>query len=431
MNHYNISALDHRYSSIVEPIAQIFCPYSYYGEIYDVEVKYLEFFCKNFENADCKDAISSLKKYDMEVFNLIMEEEKKTFHDIKSVINVIQKQLIDNGHSRASHFVHFGLTSQDIVSVVNNILISRALECVHLSTQSLMSDMGKLLPYSNLWCLSRTHGQPATPHKFITDIERWIENVEKLSELCNSYKYCMNVKFGGSVGGFVALRKLYPSIDVENTMREFLRSLDLSTRSTLTNTTQTDKWDYFTTFCTLASKFISLIISDCQEIWHLTSIGYLKLSVPETYCGSSAMPHKINPIKFENAEGCLQRCEKDFQFYTEKLSKSRLHRDLSDSVVVRMIPETIGYLYVAINSLRGGFQQMSVNIEAIDDDLDINYQANSEIVQLYLKMKGDDDAYERSKFEFRQGSMTRHDFLFALQHLGIDWKDIKDFFVGV
>lgn len=430
----NLSPLDHRYRNVVKPIMEIFSERNYYKSLFDFEISYLKFFSEKIEKCHCHKAIESSCHFDDDVLSHILEEEKSTKHDIVAVVNVIRQQLISHGHVEIADFVHFGLTSQDVVSVVQNKLIQESLDIISDTIIDFLPTIYALLEKSEgVWCLSRTHGQPATPHELSSDFSRWMRDLRAICDTISVSNEEKMVKMGGSVGNFYSLKKIYPEVDIENEVLRFLE--DTYDFCLSTNTTQTDKWVHFTSLCSLLLPRISTLISDCQEVWHLSSIGYLKLKVDPAYCGSSAMPHKINPIKFENAEGCLQRCEKDLEFFIEKLSKSRLHRDLSDSVVMRMVPETLGYLLLALNSLRDGFSQVDIDKCAIKEDLEENYQVFSEVVQLYLRSKAglgkfksqyhNQDFYEKVKSVFRVPKMTRKEFILALDSLNVNFSDVE------
>nr|DAG97894.1 MAG TPA: adenylosuccinate lyase [Ackermannviridae sp.] len=417
----NVSPLDHRYSDVIQNMSKVFNSERYYKTMWNVEVEYLLYFLKEIANIEVnEDIIRKNCKFDSSVYNEILEEESVTKHDVKAVINVLQRK------TSGSVYVHFGLTSQDIVSLSMSILMQEAMEVIDRSVNYVEGILTNLHRETRgIWSLSKTHGQSAVPHLLKDDVYKWRYDVLKFRQRTNGYSV---VKFSGAVGNNFAISRLF-DIDprrVAELMDSFVKKFGRFTISG-EEATQTDRWE---SFCERFSDWnlaISRIISDIQQIWQMCSDGYFKLKVDEGYCGSSAMPHKVNPIKFENAEGCFCRCQKDFEFYINKLSKSRMHRDLSDSVVIRMIPETLSYLYLGFSSFANGLKSLEVNEEKIKDDLEENYQVFSEIVQLYLKLKGDEDAYEESKRVFRGSSMTLYDFKKALKTLGIEYDEIKKF----
>ena len=426
----NVSPLDHRYSCVIQKMSDIFNIKKYYKTIYDVEVEYLLYFLKEIVHREVdEDIIRSNCKFDDEVYRMIMYEETITNHDVKAVINVLQIQLseLEKSHDigNVSVYVHFGLTSQDIVSLSMSILMNEAtgvidhiIDCTIKILEGLYDDV------QGVWCLSKTHGQPAVPHLVSYDVYKWKYDVLRF----RYYPDYKTVKFSGAVGNNFALARLFNKdvCEISRLMDLFVEKFGWFTTSGK-ESTQTDRWE---SFCGIFSNWnmsVSRMISNIQQIWQMCSDGYFKLKVSDGYCGSSAMPHKVNPIKFENAEGCFYRCQKDFEFYISKLSKSRMHRDLSDSVVIRMIPETLSYLYLGFSSFASGLKSLELNKDKIGDDLDENYQIFSEIVQLYLKLKGDHDAYEESKHVFRGNQMTIRDFKKALQSLNIHYDEIKKF----
>ena len=415
----NVSPLDHRYADVIQNMSHVFNSERYYKTMWNVEVEYLLYFLKEIANIEVnEDIIRKNCKFDSSVYNEILEEENVTKHDVKAVINVLQRK------TSGSVYVHFGLTSQDIVSLSMSILMQEAMEVIDRSVNYVEGILENLHRETRgIWSLSKTHGQSAVPHLLKDDVYKWRYDVLKFRQRTNNYSV---VKFSGAVGNNFAISRLF-DIDVRRVaelMDSFVKKFGRFTVSG-EEATQTDRWE---SFCERFSDWnlaISRIISDIQQIWQMCSDGYFKLKVDEGYCGSSAMPHKVNPIKFENAEGCFCRCQKDFEFYISKLSKSRMHRDLSDSVVIRMIPETLSYLYLGFSSFVSGLKALEVNTEKIKDDLEENYQVFSEIVQLYLKL--DEDAYEESKRVFRGNSMTLYDFKKTLKTLGIEYDEIKKF----
>ena len=417
----NVSPLDHRYADVIQNMSHVFNSERYYKTMWNVEVEYLLYFLKEIANIEVnEDIIRKNCKFDSSVYNEILEEENVTKHDVKAVINVLQRK------TSGSVYIHFGLTSQDIVSLSMSILMQEAMEVIDRSVNYVEGILTNLHRETRgIWSLSKTHGQSAVPHLLKDDVYKWRYDVLKFRQRTNNYSV---VKFSGAVGNNFAISRLF-DIDVRRVaelMDSFVKKFGRFTVSG-EEATQTDRWE---SFCERFSDWnlaISRIISDIQQIWQMCSDGYFKLKVDEGYCGSSAMPHKVNPIRFENAEGCFCRCQKDFEFYISKLSKSRMHRDLSDSVVIRMIPETLSYLYLGFSSFANGLKSLEVNEEKIKDDLEENYQVFSEIVQLYLKMKGDEDAYEESKRVFRGSQMTLYDFKKALKALNIEYDEIKKF----
>lgn len=426
----NVSPLDHRYADVIQNMSHVFNSERYYKTMWNVEVEHLLYFLKEIANIEVnEDIIRNNCKFDSLVYNEIISEESVTNHDVKAVINVLQRKLIDLEKSqkieKVSVYVHFGLTSQDIVSLSMSILMSEALEVIdHVVnyTEAILTNLHREV--ADVWSLSRTHGQSAVPHLLKDDVYKWRYDVL----MFKYYPDYSIVKFSGAVGNNFALSRLFGKDvrEITRLMDSFVEKFGRFTTSG-EESTQTDRWE---SFCRIFSSWnlaISRLISDIQQIWQMCSDGYFKLKVDEGYCGSSAMPHKVNPIKFENAEGCFCRCQKDFEFYISKLSKSRMHRDLSDSVVIRMIPETLSYLYLGFSSFANGLKSLEVNTEKIKDDLEENYQVFSEIVQLHLKLKGDEDAYEESKRVFRGSQMTLYDFKKAIKALNIEYDEIKKF----
>jgi adenylosuccinate lyase len=293
-------------------------------------------------------------------------------------------------------YVHFGLTSQDINSVSYSLSLSEwygtygVFRFVHLREQ--IEELSKL--WWNLPMVSRTHGQIASPTRLGKEMKVFSYRLERKEKILHTY-----AKFGGAVGNANAHYLAFPNIDWEEFFEDFVNSFNLE-RSEWT--TQIDSYDNYAEIFNHYSEICTILIDFSRDIWQYISLGYFNLKKIESEVGSSTMPHKINPINFENAEGNLGIAIALFKHFAEKLPISRLQRDLSDSTVLRNIGVPIGHMTVAINQLIQGIAKLEVNEEKIRTDLNSDWSIITEGIQTILRIHGFDNAYDMLK-EFSRG----------------------------
>lgn len=324
----------------------------------------------------------------------IKEIERTTNHDVKAVEYFIKEKLEKLGLSAASEFIHFGLTSQDI----NNTAIPLTLK--EANQQVLFPNLGdviaKLSKLATDWkkvpMLAHTHGQPASPTKLGKEIHVFVERLKVqflfLEEIPNS------AKFGGATGNFNAHHVAYPKIDWIAFSNEFLTSIGLQR---LQYTTQIEHYDNMAAMFDAYKRINTILIDLCRDMWQYISMEYFKQRLKAGEVGSSAMPHKVNPIDFENAEGNFGMANALFEHLSAKLPISRLQRDLTDSTVLRNIGVPLSHTLIGYNSLLKGLDKLVLNEAALKQHLDENWAVVAEAIQTILRREGYPKPYEALK----------------------------------
>jgi adenylosuccinate lyase len=321
--------------------------------------------------------------------------EKTTNHDVKAVEYFIKEKLRDTGMGEALEFIHFGLTSQDINNTAIPLSIKEAHQQVLLkelqATTDQLRDMAYL--FHNVPMLARTHGQPASPTKMGKELMVFVERLEH--QLIYFVSIPFAAKFGGATGNFNAHHVAYPTIDWKAFANQFVnKTLGLQRSQT---TTQIEHYDHLAAFLQNYIRINTILIDFCRDIWTYISMDYFKQKIKDGEVGSSAMPHKVNPIDFENAEGNLGVANALFQHLAEKLPVSRLQRDLTDSTVLRNIGVPFAHTLIALKSIQKGMSKLLLNEKKIQDDLDANWMVVAEGIQTILRREGFDRPYEMLK----------------------------------
>ena len=347
----------------------------------------------------------------------IKEIEKDTNHDVKAVEYFIKLKLEAVGLDTWKEFVHFGLTSQDI----NNTAVPLSLKAyVHEQyLPQLQKFLGELDTRVGQWkdiaMLARTHGQPASPTRLGKEFEVFSVRIKKQLELMRSIPF--SAKFGGATGNFNAHVVAYPEIDWKKFADNFVtQKLGLSWSFP---TTQIEHYDNLAALFDNVKRINTIIMDFCRDVWQYISIGYFKQKIKDGETGSSAMPHKVNPIDFENAEGNLGMANAILEHLSAKLPISRLQRDLTDSTVLRNIGVPLAHTSLALNSIFKGLSKLELNKAAIDTDLQDNWAVVAEAIQTILRKEGYPNPYEALKQLTRKNekitSETIHDFIDLLE----------------
>jgi adenylosuccinate lyase len=326
---------------------------------------------------------------------LIREFERRMRHDVKAVEEYLRRKLqaIPTLRKRLS-FLHFGLTSEDVTNLAYGLLIHRAIrEVLRPELKSLLVLLGSL---GRRWrkqaMLSLTHGQPATPTTVGKEFFVFMERLGKqLSEL---YDFRMDGKFGGAVGTFAAHRAAYPEINWEVFGRKFVRSLGLTP---LRYTTQSNPHDDLAELSHLFIRINTILLDCCRDCWLYIARGIFRQRFAVSEVGSSTMPHKVNPIDFENAEGNLGLSTALFAHFAEKLPVSRLQRDLSDSTVQRNLGVAFGHHLLAVRMLKQGLGKLQLDAERVGQELEEHPEILAEAIQTVMRRYRIEDAYEQLK----------------------------------
>ncbi|MGN7990637.1 adenylosuccinate lyase [Pedobacter sp. 22226] len=397
-----ISPVDGRYRKTTESLAayfseealikyRVFVEIEYFIALCEINLPGLESFDKNLyaglrkihENFSEADALE------------IKETEKVTNHDVKAVEYFIKSKFDALALQNYKEFIHFGLTSQDINNTAIPYSIKLALnESYYPAIDTLIEKINALATeWKDIPMLAHTHGQPASPTKlgkeFLVFAERLSIQVESLKAIPNS------AKFGGATGNFNAHHIAYPQVNWVDFSNEFVNNTLGLTRAQ--HTTQIEHYDQFAAQCDALKRINNIIIDLDRDIWTYISKNYFKQKIKAGEIGSSAMPHKVNPIDFENAEGNAGIANALFEFFAAKLPISRLQRDLTDSTVLRNIGVPFGHTLIAINSTLRGLNKILLNEAALHADLDDNWAVVAEAIQTVLRRENFPNPYEALK----------------------------------
>lgn len=325
----------------------------------------------------------------------IKETEKTTNHDVKAVEYFIKESFEKLGLSSYKEFIHFGLTSQDINNTAIPLSTKEAFENVYLPT--LIELITKLKELSFEWkdvpMLAKTHGQPASPTRLGKEISVFVERLEEQMRLLLNIPFA--AKFGGATGNYNAHYVAFPEIDWKQFGSNFVE-IKLGLHHSFP-TTQIEHYDHFAAFFDALKRINTIIIDLDRDIWTYVSMDYFKQKIKAGEIGSSAMPHKVNPIDFENSEGNLGMANAIFEHLSAKLPLSRLQRDLTDSTVLRNIGVPLGHTLIAFESTLKGLNKLLLNEPKIHEDLEKNWAVVAEAIQTILRREGYPNPYETLK----------------------------------
>ncbi len=335
------------------------------------------------------------RNFSLEDAQWIKDTEKVTNHDVKAVEYFLKNEFEKLGLSDSLEFIHFGLTSQDINNTAIPYSWKDALKEVYQpAITELVDELKKLsAEWENVPMLARTHGQPASPTRLGKEIKVFIERIEKQLTLLNQVPF--SAKFGGATGNLNAHHVAYPQNDWVAFGNKFVNEVLGLDRSQ--TTTQIEHYDNFAASCDGLKRINNIIIDLCRDIWTYISMDYFKQKITAGQIGSSAMPHKVNPIDFENAEGNLGLANAVLEHLAAKLPISRLQRDLTDSTVLRNIGVPFSYTLIAIKSTLRGLRKLILNEQAFQEDLENNWAVVAEAIQTILRREGYPKPYEALK----------------------------------
>jgi adenylosuccinate lyase len=396
-----ISPIDGRYRMQTKGLAAYFSEFGLIKYRVMVEIEYFINLCElkiptllNFDNTLYSELRYIYLNFDKNDAYTIKESEKITNHDVKAVEYFIKSKFETLNLSSYKEYIHFGLTSQDINNTSIPLLLKDAMENNYLP---LLQDLiGNIKMLANQWkdvaMLARTHGQPASPTRLGKELQVFIVRLEQQLSLLKQIPY--SAKFGGATGNFNAHVIAFPQVDWVQFGDNFVNSLGLKRSHP---TTQIDHYDNLAATFDNLKRINTILIDLCRDVWHYVSINYFKQKIKEGEVGSSAMPHKVNPIDFENAEGNLGIANALFEHLASKLPISRLQRDLTDSTVLRNIGVPIAHTYISIQSIIIGLEKLELNKEVLDQDLENNWAVVAEGVQTILRREGYPQPYEALK----------------------------------
>jgi len=419
-----ISPIDGRYFEATKPLGLYFSEQALMRYRVLVEIEYFIALCelpleqlKSFPKNNF-DALRKVYKDFNEADALkIKETEKTTNHDVKAIEYFIKDKFDQQGLSTFKEFIHFGLTSQDVNNTATPLLFKEFLE------KEFLPELNKLVSsldtqaetWKEISMLARTHGQPASPTRLGKEIAVFSSRIKKQLDLLKTIPH--SAKFGGATGNFNAHHVAYPEINWLDFGNQFVTNYLGLDRSH--PTTQIEHYDNLAAQFDNLKRINTILIDYSRDVWQYVAMNYFKQKIKAGEIGSSAMPHKVNPIDFENAEGNLGLANAMFEHLSAKLPISRLQRDLTDSTVLRNIGVPMAHTWIAIKSLQKGISKLELNKAAIDHDLEENWVVVAEAIQTILRKEGYPNPYEALKELTRKNEKITpqaiHDFIEGLE----------------
>ena len=414
-----ISPIDGRYRNKISSLSAYFSEEALIKYRVRIEIEYFI--------ALCEIPLPQLKEFDRDLFpelrkiytdftpedaQKIKDIESITNHDVKAVEYFIKGKFDDLGLSKDKEFIHFGLTSQDINNTAVPLSLKEAYETVYLPELNVLLEKLEQLAvdWSDISMLAKTHGQPASPTRLGKEIYVFAERIKQQLNLLKAIPFA--AKFGGATGNFNAHKVAYPDHNWKEFGSYFVQNILGLTHSF--PTTQIEHYDHLAALFDGLKRINTIIIDLDRDFWQYISMNYFKQKIKKGEVGSSAMPHKVNPIDFENSEGNLGIANAIFEHLSAKLPISRLQRDLTDSTVLRNIGVPLGHTIISFTSTVKGLNKLLLNQQAFDQDLENNWAVAAEAIQTILRREAYPDPYEALK------GLTR-------TNAKIDQKSIADF----
>ena len=397
-----ISPIDGRYRAKTKIFSAFFSEEALIKYRLEVEIEYFIALCElklpeliDFDPSNFKKLRKLYENFSTDYAVEIKQIEKITNHDVKALEYFIKKQFDKFKLGKYKEFIHFGLTSQDINNTAIPLSVKKGIEKVYLPMLEKILNKLKYLvqEYKEIPILSRTHGQPASPSILGKEIQVFVSRLEEQKIMLSNVPY--GAKFSGATGNFNAHHVAYPKIDWKSFGERFVE-LKLGLKYSYP-TTQIEYYDSFAALCDSTKRINNIIIDLNRDMWQYISMDYFKQKINNNEIGSSAMPHKINPIDFENSEGNLGMANAVFEFLSSKLPISRLQRDLSDSTVLRNIGVPFGHTLIGFLSTLKGLEKLVVNTNKLNEDLNENWIVVAEAIQTILRKEGFKNPYEALK----------------------------------
>ena len=412
----NLSPLDGRYHDKTKVTREIFSEHGLIQHRLKVEIVWLEYFLNHFKpellTDDVAKKLSNLKQsIPKETVLRVKEIEKTTNHDVKAVELALSESF--DGNEAIQSLIHIFLTSEDINSASYALMLKE----MHSNTldwiENLEAALGVLIDENaELPMMARTHGQPATPTTLGKELNVFKQRLNKEKKTLEEQEFF--AKWGGATANYNPHLLAFPQADWLTHSEKFLDELELKLTKV---STQIEPHDYMAKVFHNLMRVNTILIDFSQDIWTYISFDYFKLKLDKNEVGSSTMPHKVNPIDFENAEGNLGLANALFSHLAEKLPRSRLQRDLSDSTVLRNIGSAYGYMELSVSSLLKGISKLEANVETIANDLNDRYELLAEPLQSFLRLEGKKDGYDQVKLLSRGQKMNKELYLEAVNSL--------------
>lgn len=411
----SLSPLDGRYHEKTEVTREIFSELGLIKHRLKVEVEWLKYFLNNFREElltpEVIKQLDELAELPDSLALRVKEIEKTTNHDVKAVELALAEQF--DGNEDIQSLIHIFLTSED----VNSVSYALMLKNIHASTLSWLEDIQLKLKdlaekNKDLAMLSRTHGQPASPTTLGKEINVFKTRLKSEHSKMKEAKFY--AKWGGATANYNPHKLAFPDTDWVESTKKFFEGLDLELSKV---TTQIEPHDYMADLFHGIARVNNILLDLTKDIWTYISLDYFNLKLKKDEVGSSTMPHKVNPIDFENAEGNLGLSNALFNHLADKLTVSRLQRDLSDSTTLRNIGSAFGYLEIAKNSMLKGLDKLEANEAAIASDLEDRYELLAEALQSFLRLEGMKDGYDKVKELSRGQKIDKDTYLKAVDSL--------------
>jgi len=411
----SLSPLDGRYHEKTEVTREIFSELGLLKHRLKVEVEWLKYFLNNFREdllvPEVTKQLDELAELPDSLALRVKEIEKTTNHDVKAVELALAEQF--DGNEDIQSLIHVFLTSED----VNSVSYALMLKNIHASTLSWLEDIQLKLKdlaekNKHLAMLSRTHGQPASPTTLGKEINVFKTRLKSEHSKMKEAKFY--AKWGGATANYNPHKLAFPDTDWVESTKKFFEGLDLELSKV---TTQIEPHDYMADLFHGIARVNNILLDLTKDIWTYISLDYFNLKLKKDEVGSSTMPHKVNPIDFENAEGNLGLSNALFNHLADKLTVSRLQRDLSDSTTLRNIGSAFGYLEIAKNSMLKGLDKLEANEAAIASDLEDRYELLAEALQSFLRLEGMKDGYDKVKELSRGQKIDKDTYLKAVDSL--------------
>lgn len=397
-----ISPIDGRYRDKGTELAPYFSEFGLIKYRVQVEIEYFIALCeiplpqlKTFDKSNFEKMRNIYREFALEDAAEIKDIEKITNHDVKAVEYFIKKKFDTLHLTDCKEFIHFGLTSQDINNTATPLLLKDSVYKVYIPLlEKLLIQLNELITeWKDIPMLAHTHGQPASPTRVGKEIMVFVERIQK--QLIQLKSVPFSAKFGGATGGFNAHLVTYPSVDWVAFGNNFVNNKLGLERSQVT--TQIEHYDNLAAMFDALKRINTILIDLCRDMWTYISMEYFRQKVKKDEVGSSAMPHKVNPIDFENAEGNFGIANAIYEHLSAKLPISRMQRDLTDSTVLRNIGVPVAHSVIAIKSLQKGLGKVILNTEAIRADLEKNWAVVAEGIQSILRRENYPNPYEALK----------------------------------
>ena len=422
-----ISPIDGRYRSKTKSLAPYFSEEALIQYRVQIEIEYFIALCElplpqlaDFNPSLFEELRSIYLHFSSDDALEIKSIENTTNHDVKAVEYFIKKEFNKLELQSYKEFIHFGLTSQDINNTAIPLSIKNAVDEIYLPQLEIVIEEleAKVTEYKNIPLLARTHGQSASPTRLGKEIEVFVERIKNQKKMLIELPF--GAKFSGATGNFNAHHVAYPEIDWKVFGTKFVEEkLGLNYSFP---TTQIEHYDSFAALCDNIKRINTILIDLNRDLWQYISMDYFKQKINENEVGSSAMPHKVNPIDFENSEGNLGIANAIFEFLAAKLPISRLQRDLTDSTVLRNVGVPFGHTLIGLQSTLKGLKKLVVNTSKIEADLNNNWAVIAEAIQTILRKEGFPNPYEALKELTRTNATINQEAI----HQFIDSLEIED-----